>query len=117
MQSTQKLMNELNSTTRHDIDEAADMSRPVATCVGALLEGAAGGIAEGAAAGAAVGGMSGPVVLAVGAVVGAVAGALAGNGIANADDPLAEDAYWRDNHATRSYANGSDFDEYRPAYG
>lgn len=58
-----------------------------------------------------------PVGLAVGAVVGAVAGALAGKGIADAVDPVAEDAYWRDNYANRSYANGSDYEQYRPAYG
>lgn len=110
-------MNDLTSKTRNDIDKAAETSRPVATGVGALLGGAAGGVAGGAAAGAAVGGMTGPVGLAVGAVVGAVAGALAGKGIADAVDPVAEDAYWRDNHASRPYASGSDYDEYRPAYG
>jgi hypothetical protein len=113
----EKLMNELKSTTRKDIDKTDLTNRPVATGVGAVLGGAAGGVAGGAAAGAAVGGMTGPVGLAVGAVVGAVAGALAGKGIANAVDPVAEDAYWRDNHSNRSYASGSDYDEYRPAYG
>jgi len=110
-------MNELKSTTMKDINKTDETSRPVATGVGAVLGGAAGGVAGGAAAGAAVGGMTGPVGLAVGAVVGAVAGALAGKGIANAVDPVAEDAYWRDNHASRSYARGSEYDEYRPAYG
>jgi len=110
-------MNEVKSTTRNDIDRSDEKSRPVATGLGAVVGGTAGGVAGGAAAGAAVGGMTGPVGLAVGAVVGAVAGALAGKGIANAVDPVAEDAYWRDNHSSRSYANGSDYDEYRPAYG
>lgn len=110
-------MNELKSTTMRDIDKTDDTSRPVATGVGAVLGGAAGGIAGGAAAGAAVGGMTGPVGIAVGAVVGAVAGALAGKGIASAADPVAEDAYWRDNYSDRPYAGGLEYDEYRPAYG
>lgn len=110
-------MYDQKSTTRKDIDKTDSTSRPAATGVGAVVGGAAGGIAGGAAAGAAVGGMTGPVGAAVGAVVGAVAGALAGKGIANAVDPVAEDAYWRDNYSTRPYASGSNYDEYRPAYG
>jgi hypothetical protein len=110
-------MDELKSRTTKDIDSSDATSRPVATGVGAVVGGAAGGIAGGAAAGAAVGGMSGPVGAAVGAVVGAVAGAMAGKGIANAVDPVAEDAYWRDNYATRPYASGSNYEDYGPAYG
>ena len=110
-------MDELKSRTTRDTDRSDETSRPVATGVGAVVGGAAGGIAGGAAAGAAVGGMSGPVGAAVGAVVGAVAGAMAGKGIANAVDPIAEDAYWRDNYSNRPYASGSDYDEYGPAYG
>jgi hypothetical protein len=118
-QSTQptqeKLMNELKNPQMKD--RTHDTSRPVATGVGAVVGGAAGGIAGGAAAGAALGGMTGPVGAAAGAVVGAVAGALAGKGIANAADPVAEDAYWRDNYSSRPYASGSTYDEYRPAFG
>ena len=110
-------MNKLDTRTGGDFETTADTSRPVATGVGAVLGGAAGGMAGGAAAGAAVGGLTGPAGLAVGAIVGAVAGALAGKGLANAVDPLAEDIYWRDNHSSRPYSSGSDFDEYRPAYG
>lgn len=109
-------MNELKNAQGKDIDKT-EASRPVASGVGAVAGGAAGGIAGGAAAGAAMGGMTGPVGAAVGAVVGAVAGALAGKGIANAVDPVAEDAYWRDNHSSRSYASDSSYEEYRPAYG
>ena len=95
--------------------EKAD-SHPAATGVGAVIGGAAGGVAGGAAAGAAVGGMTGPVGAVVGAAVGAVAGALAGRSIAKAD-PVAEDAYWRDNYATRPYVEGgSTYDDYAPAY-
>ena len=107
-------MNELkNPVTR---DTSIDKSRPVATGVGAAVGGAAGGVAGGAAAGAAVGGMTGPVGAAVGAVVGAMAGAIAGKGLANAVDPVAEDAYWRDNYSSRPYASALTYDEYRPAY-
>jgi hypothetical protein len=42
---------------------------------------------------------------------------MAGKGIANAVDPVAEDAYWRDNYSKRPYARGSDYEEYGPAYG
>jgi len=108
-------MNELKNPAMKD--KTVDESRPVATGVGAVVGGAAGGVAGGAAAGAAVGGMTGPVGAAVGAVVGAVAGAMAGKGIASAIDPVAEDVYWRDNYASRPYASGVSYDEYRPAYG
>ena len=109
-------MNELKSSQIDD-NTKTDPSRPVATGIGAVAGGAAGGIAGGAAAGAAMGGMTGPVGAAVGAVVGAVAGALAGKGIANAADPVAEEAYWRDNYSSRPYATGSSYEEYRPAFG
>lgn len=82
---------------------------------GAVVGGALGGVAGGAAAGAAVGGMTGPVGALVGAAVGAVAGAVAGKGLAHAD-PVAEDAYWRDNYASRPYVNGGSYDDYGPAY-
>ncbi|KQW54259.1 glycine zipper domain-containing protein [Variovorax sp. Root411] len=86
-----------------------------ATGVGAVVGGTVGGVAGGAAAGAAVGGMTGPVGAAVGAAVGAVAGAIAGR-MAKAD-PVAEDAYWRDNYTGRPYVqSGSSYDEYAPAY-
>ena len=61
--------------------------------------------------------MAGPVGAAVGAVVGAVAGGLAGKGVAESVDPTAEDAYWRENHATRPYATkDDDYAQYGPAY-
>lgn len=90
--------------------------RPVAKGVGAVVGGVAGGVTGGAAAGAAVGGMTGPVGAAVGAAVGAVVGAVAGKGTARAFDP-AEDAYWRENYATRPYvSSGESYDEYAAAY-
>jgi len=84
-------------------------SHPVGTGLGAL--------AGGAAAGAAAGTVAGPVGTVVGAAVGAVVGGLAGKGIAEAIDPTAEDAYWRDNYISRPYAGpGSSYDDFGPAY-
>jgi hypothetical protein len=76
-----------------------------------------GAAAAGAAAGAAGGAMAGPIGAAVGAVVGGLAGGLAGKGVAESIDPTAEDAYWQDTYATRSYYEpGASYDEYQPAY-
>ena len=84
-------------------------SHPVGTGVGAAL--------GGAAAGAAAGTVVGPVGTVVGAAVGAIVGGLAGKGVAEAIDPTAEVAYWRDNFKDRPYAvGGSSYDEYSPAY-
>jgi hypothetical protein len=53
----------------------------------------------------------------VGIVAGAVIGGLAGKGAAEAIDPTAEDAYWRENYRTRSYVDkNTTYDTYRPAY-
>ena len=84
-------------------------SHPIGTGIGAT-----GGGAAGAAIGTAVGG---PVGTAVGAVVGAVAGGLAGKGAAEAIDPTAEDAYWRENYKTRPYVKQTTrYEEVAPAY-
>lgn len=84
-------------------------AHPIGTGVGA----AAGGVAAGALAGS----VAGPVGTVVGAAIGAVAGGLAGKGIAEAIDPTAEEAYWRDNFSSRPYVKGgSKFDDYGPAY-
>lgn len=101
----------------HKRDPADKKDHPAAKGVGAVVGGVAGGVTGGAAAGAAVGGMTGPVGAAVGAAVGAVVGAVAGKGIAKAADPVAEEAYWRDNYSSRPYvATGKSFDDYGPAY-
>src|SRR5690349_21959474 len=87
-------------------------SHPVGTGVGA-----AGGGAAGAAIGAAVSGPAAPLGAVVGAVVGAVAGGLAGKGAAEAVNPTAEDAYWRNEYRRRPYYQpGAAYDEYEPAY-
>ena len=91
-----------------DLITGSPGSHPVGTGVGAASAGAAG---------AAIGAVAGPVGAAVGAVVGAVAGGLAGKGVAEAVNPTAEDAYWRENYRNRPYVqSGKDYDEYRPAY-
>lgn len=83
-------------------------SHPVGTGLGA---------AGGAAAGAAIGTAAGPVGTLIGGAIGAIAGGLAGKGVAEAVDPTAENAYWRENHSRQSYYDtGSTFDEYEPAY-
>ena len=87
-------------------------SHPVGTGVGAATAGAAG-----AAIGSVIPGAGTVVGGVVGAVVGAVAGGLAGKGIAEAIDPTAEDAYWRENYKNRPYVQaGTSYDEYAPAY-
>jgi hypothetical protein len=111
---------EMNMTERNlDRDRDAQANRdpitgspgahPVGTGVGA----AAGGMAAGALAGTVVG----PVGTVVGAAVGAVVGGLAGKGVSEAIDPTAEEAYWRENYANKSYVKqGDTFDDYGPAY-
>src|SRR5437868_388936 len=96
-----------------DAITGAPGSHPVGTGVGA-----AGGGAAGAAIGAAVSGPAAPAGAVVGAVIGAVAGGLAGKGAAEAVNPTAEDAYWRENFATRPYYESAyTYDaDYRPAY-
>lgn len=96
-----------NKDTNPDPITGAPGSHPVGTGVGAAGAGAAG---------AAIGSMAGPVGTVVGAVVGAVAGGYAGKGVAETIDPTAEDAYWRENYKTRSYAKGADYNQFAPAY-
>lgn len=85
-------------------------AHPVGTGLGA--------VAGGAAAGAAAGAFGGPVGAVAGAVVGAVAGGLGGKAVAEAVNPTAEQAYWRDNYNREPYYEaGHSFDDYGPAYG
>lgn len=99
---------------KRDIDKK---DHPAAKGVGAVVGGVGGGVAGGAAAGAAAGGMTGPVGAVVGAAVGAVVGAVAGKGVAKAADPVAEEAYWKDNYSSRPYISGdAKYDDYGPAY-
>lgn len=84
-------------------------AHPVGTGIGAAV--------GGMAAGAAIGTVAGPIGTAAGAAVGAVLGGLAGKGAAEAIDPTAEEAYWRDNYTKREYVDpGATYDDYGPAY-
>lgn len=86
---------------------------PGAHPVGTGLGAAAGGAAAGAAAGA----FGGPVGAVAGAVIGAVAGGLGGKAVAEAVNPTAEEAYWRDNYTREPYYESSrSYEDYAPAY-
>ena len=75
------------------------------------------GAGGGAITGAALGLAGGPIGVAVGTVIGAVVGGLAGKGAAEAVNPTAEDAYWRDAYVGEPYyTDGVGYDEYAPAY-
>jgi hypothetical protein len=82
---------------------------PVATGVGA--------VGTGAVAGAVGGAVAGPVGAVAGAVAGAVLGGVAGNAAAQIINPTVETKYWKDNHASRPYAQSAySFEQYAPAY-
>ena len=83
-------------------------AHPIGTGVGA---------AGGAVAGAATGAIGGPIGAAVGGVAGAIVGGLAGKAAAEAVNPTAEDAYWRETYQRDPYyVTGRASEEYRPAY-
>lgn len=95
-------------------DENSTGKKAAGAGAGAVGGAALGGVAGGATAGALAGGVTGPVGAAIGAAVGAVAGAVMGK---KAADPVAEESYWRDNHASRPYARSDlGYDHYEPAY-
>lgn len=98
--------------------EERDMNRdPITDEPGAHPVGTGIGATGGAMAGAAAGAIGGPVGAAIGGVVGAVVGGLAGKAAAEAVNPTAEEAYWRDNYTNESYVEkGRSFDDYAPAY-
>lgn len=83
-------------------------AHPIETGVGAAV----GGLATGAA----IGSVAGPVGTAVGAAVGAVVGGYAGKGVGEMIDPTAEDAWLREEFPRRSYAKGTTYETYKPAY-
>lgn len=101
------------TTINHDLNPDPITGAPGAHPIGTGV-GAAGGAVTGAAAGS----LGGPIGTAVGAVVGAVVGGLAGKGAAEAVNPTAEDAYWRDAHGRQPYySDAYTYDEdYAPAY-
>lgn len=84
-------------------------SHPVGTGIGAAM----GGVAAGAAAGV----VAGPAGAVVGGVAGAIAGGMGGKEAAEALDPTAAEALWRDRHTLEPYYEmGRPFDDYAPAY-
>lgn len=91
---------------------------PITGAPGAHPVGTGVGAAGGAAAGAAIGSVAGPAGTLVGGAIGAVAGGLVGKGVAEGIDPTVEDAYWREQHTTKPYYEGTyDYDtDYAPAY-
>ena len=98
--------------------EDKDLNRdPITDEPGAHPVGTGVGAAGGAVAGAAAGSIGGPVGAAIGGVVGAVIGGLAGKAAAEAVNPTAEEAHWRENYNRESYyQQGRSFDDYGPAY-
>jgi hypothetical protein len=107
-----------HTMARDNIDTARDLNPdPITGAPGAHPIGTGVGAAGGAVTGAAAGSIGGPVGAAVGAVVGAVVGGLAGKGAAEAVNPTAEDAYWRDAHGREPYySDAYTYDDYAPAY-
>ncbi|CAN1211078.1 hypothetical protein TUMEXPCC7403_12835 [Tumidithrix helvetica PCC 7403] len=65
-----------------------------------------------------VGGVvGGPVGAVVGALVGSVIGGLAGKETAEGVNPTFEDNHWRENYATRPYADPTlQYEDYQPGY-
>jgi uncharacterized protein YcfJ len=111
--NSESTMSEANDPNNRDANRDPITGEPGSHPVGTGV-GAASGGATGAAIGTAV---AGPIGTAVGAVIGAVAGGLAGKATAEAIDPTAEDAYWRDNHKSQTFAHQHrSYDDYQPAY-
>jgi len=95
----------------YNLDPITDApgAHPVGTGLGA--------VAGGAAAGAAAGVIAGPVGALAGAVVGALAGGLGGKAVAEAINPTAEEAHWREQYTREPYyQTGRNYDDYAPAY-
>ncbi|WP_338051043.1 MULTISPECIES: ferritin-like domain-containing protein [Ramlibacter] len=95
-----------------------DMNRdPITDEPGAHPVGTGVGATGGALAGAAAGTFAGPVGTMVGGVIGAVVGGLAGKAAAEAINPTAEEAHWRETYTREPYYEpGRSFDDYGPAY-
>jgi hypothetical protein len=111
-------MNKDKDNKNRESERGKDANRdPITGTPGAHPVGTGVGATGGGAAGAAIGAIGGPVGAGIGLVVGAVAGGLAGKGVAEKIDPTVEDRYWRENYATRTYAERDvPYEEYQPAY-
>jgi uncharacterized protein (TIGR02284 family) len=95
-----------------------DLNRdPITDEPGAHPVGTGVGATGGAVAGAAAGTIAGPIGTVVGGVIGAVVGGLAGKAAAEAINPTAEEAHWRENYNREPYyEQGRSYDDYAPAY-
>lgn len=111
-------MNTTDQSNVKPVNEEKDENLdPISGAPGAHPVGVGVGAATAGATGAAIGMAAGPVGAAVGAAVGAVAGGLIGKGVAEAIDPTAEEAYWRDRYHTEEYYDkGLTYEDYQPAY-
>jgi hypothetical protein len=102
---------------RRKKDQPSANRDPLTGETGAHPLGVGVGSAGGAAIGAVVGSVAGPVGTAVGTAIGGVAGGLTGKGVAEGANPTVEDAYWRENYASRPYVKpGAGYAAYQPAY-
>jgi hypothetical protein len=115
MQMTETITKKTMGKTK---SKEADLNRdPITGTPGAHPLGTGAGAVSGGVAGAAIGIAAGPVGVVVGAAVGAVAGGLAGKGIAEAANPTAEEAYWKEAFVREPYYRpGKTYDFYAPAY-
>ena len=104
-------LEEKDTVRNFNLDPITDA--PGAHPLGTGLGAAAGGALAGAAAGV----VAGPVGAVAGAVVGAVVGGLGGKAAAEAINPTAEEAYWRDQYTKEPYYQaGRGYEDYAPAY-
>jgi uncharacterized protein (TIGR02284 family) len=108
----------IDSKEHHMAAEDRDLHRdPITDEPGAHPLGTGVGATGGAVAGAAAGTIGGPVGTIVGGVIGAVVGGLAGKAAAEAVNPTAEEAHWREQYTREPYYEpGRSFDDYGPAY-
>lgn len=112
-----RTLSAMKTTTQPNVEKDENRD-PITRAPGSHPVGVGVGAASGGAAGAAIGmAGGGPVGAAVGATIGALAGGLAGKGVAEAIDPTAEEAYWRDRYQSEPYYDSSmTYDDYGPAY-
>jgi len=105
--------------TRKVVANEEDLNRDsLSGTPGAHPLGTGAGAASGGAAGAVVGlALGGPVGGVIGAAVGAVAGGLAGSSAAEAINPTAEEAFWRETFVREPYyAQGRAYEYYAPGF-
>jgi hypothetical protein len=105
--------------TRKVVANEEDLNRdPITGTPGAHPLGTGAGAASGGVAGAAVGmAVGGPVGAVIGAAVGAVSGGLAGKSAAEAVNPTAEEAYWKETLVREPYyVAGRSYEYYAPGF-